>query len=140
MRDLHEYQRERLLDAAIAAGKFGEGRRAHYAALYDADPVGTAHWIGVLAAVPAVATVPTNAHRALLPEFYGTPVLGGLAPTVAHVRPAAPAEVETTPEAVEGWTDALFPETAEARRVEAQVQTVGATAYPRIMSDGNADG
>jgi hypothetical protein len=58
-------ERDRLINAAIAAGKFPESRRAHYARLYDAQPQATARFIDTLAAgvVPDV-TVPEPAYPA----------------------------------------------------------------------------
>ena len=67
-------QRERVLDAAIAAGKFPARRRAHYEALYVRDPDGTCALIARLASVPEItidapaATPDDSCPRAWLPE------------------------------------------------------------------------
>lgn len=46
----HAAAREKLIDDGIAAGKFPESRRDHYAAAYDNDPGGTTQLVGTLAA------------------------------------------------------------------------------------------
>lgn len=50
--------RDRLLDGAIKAGKFGESRRAYYAALYDRDPEGTSALVAKLASGVAITSGP----------------------------------------------------------------------------------
>jgi hypothetical protein len=146
MRSPHDNHRDRLLDEAIASGKFAEDRRPHYAAMYDRDPAGTEGWIAALVSVPTTGLAAASAPypRELFPELMRAqglePVRGGLAPRteMPHVRPAAPAAVvETTPELVTQWTDQLFPEAAAARALEAQVQATGGRAYPAVMSDGS---
>lgn len=147
MRDAHDNYRDRLLDQAIASGKFSEERRGHYAALFDADPEGTEHWIGALVSVPtaglaaaALAPYPRELFPELMRAQGKEPVRGGLAPRVEtpHVRPAAPAEIaEATPELVTEWTDQLFPEAAAARVLERRVQATNGSAYPVVMSDGS---
>ena len=57
--------KDRLLDAAVRAGKFARTRRDHYAKLYDADPKATRHLISQLA--PALPRGGTG----LLPELDG---------------------------------------------------------------------
>lgn len=114
MSELHGYTRERLIDQAIAAGKFGEERRDHYAAMYDRDPLAAAATIGALAA--PVVPVPGQAQ---------------------HVHPVAPVEnSQATPEQVQAWCYQLFPEAQTARAIEARVQATGPSAYPVVMSDG----
>jgi hypothetical protein len=49
-----QYRRERIIEEAVAAGKFGEGRRQHYRNIYDADPAGAERLIALLASVPNV--------------------------------------------------------------------------------------
>lgn len=110
---LHSLTRERLLDDAIASGKFGPERRSHYASLYDRDPLVAAATIGALAAATPVAQV------------------------VPHVHPVPAAVTEATPEQVQAWTDQLFPEARAARVLEATVQARGPQAYPIRMSDGS---
>ena len=67
-------QRERVLDAAIAQGKFPARRRAHYEALYARDPEGTRALIARLASVPEITNdaakrTPDDSYpRAWLPE------------------------------------------------------------------------
>src|SRR5918992_5616014 len=54
-------RREQVLNAAIAAGKFPESRRATYAAMYDRNPAYTEQVLATLAAgvaPPAAATGP----------------------------------------------------------------------------------
>jgi len=46
----HIEAREKMLNAAVTAGKFPTSRRKHYSDLYDADPEGTARAVGQLAA------------------------------------------------------------------------------------------
>ncbi len=53
----------RLLDEAIAAGKFPASRRAHYAAMLDRDPARTRALIAVMAAVPEAGLSPAAAGR-----------------------------------------------------------------------------
>jgi hypothetical protein len=56
----HISERERLLNAAVAAGKFPVSRRKHYSDRFDADPAGTAAVVAGLAAIqtdPHAATV-----------------------------------------------------------------------------------
>lgn len=114
MSELHSYTRERLIDQAIAAGKFSEERRSHYAAMYDRDPLAAAGTIGALA-VPAV----------LVPG------------QVQHVHPVSTVETsQATPEQVQVWCYQLFPEAEAAREIEARVQATGPSAYPVVMSDG----
>lgn len=116
MSEIHSYTRERLLDAAVASGKFGEERRAHYGAMYDRDPLAAAATIGALAA-PVVP-------------------IAGSAP---HVHPVVREESsQATVEQVQAWTDQLFPEARAARAVEATVRATGPGAYPVVMSDGDA--
>jgi hypothetical protein len=56
-------RRERVLDAAVAAGKFLPSRRSHYAAMYDADPAGTEQVLAIMAGAPeALAAVETGAE------------------------------------------------------------------------------
>jgi hypothetical protein len=115
MSETHTHTRERLLDAAVAAGKFAEERRAHYRALYDRDPVVAAATIGVLTGFQR----PTQ-------------------DAAQHVNPVVREESsDATVEQVQAWTDQLFPEARMARQVEAMVQARGASAYPRVMSDGD---
>jgi hypothetical protein len=45
-------ERDAFLSEAIRAGKFTEKRRAHYAALYDKDPVGTRELVASFASAP----------------------------------------------------------------------------------------
>jgi hypothetical protein len=114
MSELHSYTRERLIDQAVAAGKFSEERRSHYAEMYDRDPLAAAATIGALA-------VPVR--------------VPGQAP---HVNPVVPVEAnQATSEQVQAWTDQLFPEARLSRVVEAQVQATGPSAYPRVMSAGD---
>lgn len=69
-------QREGVLDAAIAAGKFPARRRAYYEALYARDPEGTRALIARLASVPEItidapATARDDAYpRAWLPDLH----------------------------------------------------------------------
>ena len=42
---------ERVLDAAVVAGKFSEGRKDHYRGLYQRDPGGTRQAVAALHAV-----------------------------------------------------------------------------------------
>jgi hypothetical protein len=58
-----------LLDGAIKAGKFPARRRAHYAALYDSDPVRTTALIGRLAAGAVPADTPRTEGTGLLSEL-----------------------------------------------------------------------
>lgn len=111
---LHVLTRERLLDEAVRDGKFTPERRAHYAAMYDRDPLAAAATIGALASAP---TIPAQ-----------------VAP---HVHPVTPVQTsDATPEQIEQWTNQLFPETRPARELEATVQARGPSAYPLVMTDG----
>jgi len=53
MRSRNPAERDRILDDAIRAGKFREDRRPMYAAMYDADPKGTAAIIAQMPGLPA---------------------------------------------------------------------------------------
>jgi hypothetical protein len=79
-------RREQVLASAVAAGKFPESRREHYARMWDADPERTEALIDATVGVPA----------ALLSASRPTPA-----------RNVAAAEAET----VTAWTRQLFPET-----------------------------
>ncbi len=70
----------RLLDEAIAAGKFPASRRPHYAAMLDRDPARTRALIAVMAAVP----------EAGLPRAAGKPEGAGPEGYPAHWLGAAP--------------------------------------------------
>jgi hypothetical protein len=52
-----EYRRERVLDQAIASGKFPEARRQHYRNSWDRDPAGTEQVIAGLVGVPLLASI-----------------------------------------------------------------------------------
>lgn len=56
--------RTEVINAAIAAGKFPESRRAHYERLYDRDPAGTERHIAKLAAALAPGGAPATATPA----------------------------------------------------------------------------
>ena len=64
----HIAARELLLNSSIAAGRFPESRRAHYAALYDASPKEAQR---VIASITPVASVGAGAVPAPLPRAAG---------------------------------------------------------------------
>lgn len=67
----------RLLDEAIAAGKFPASRRAHYAAMLDAAPARTRALIAVMAAVPETGlTAAAGKAKGAGPEGYPAHWLG----------------------------------------------------------------
>lgn len=112
----HELRREYVLDQAIAAGKFGEARRAHYAALYNRDPAGTEQVLAVLAsATDGEPPYP----RTLFPELARP--RSGRSPTRAAALPPPPPPPAARPTTddgldalVAGWSKQLFPEAAAA--------------------------
>ncbi len=113
MPSTHELRREYVLDRAIAAGKFGPARRAHWRGQYDRDPHGTEQVLAMLAS--ATVGGPPYPHG-LFPELSrrrcpharktaaGTAVAAAPAPT--------PPPRDSFDAAVAAWTRELFPETA----------------------------
>src|SRR5688500_13406186 len=61
--------RDRGISAAIKADRTPESRRAHYAALYDADPKGTAALLALSTPIPGLNASPPP------PESEGTGLL-----------------------------------------------------------------
>lgn len=93
VRELHIAERNTILAAAVAAGKFPQSRLPHYEQMWDKDPDGTRKHVDTLAAglVPMVGPVGSNpnydpdlpgdfegqsAYRQLYPEDAGTPGVG----------------------------------------------------------------
>lgn len=88
----HVDARERLLNAAVAAGKFPTSRRKHYSDCYDADPAGTAAVINGLAAVQTdpralVAQAELDKLPAYNPDWLSYPERRRLANVAAGGRP-----------------------------------------------------
>jgi hypothetical protein len=102
-----EYRRERIIDEAIAAGKFGAGRRQHYRQLWDADPRGAERLVASLEPVPEVLAGEVNVP------------LGTGAPYPAP--PFSRAEADIKPEQIEEWSNALFPEAAARKAAGPQL-------------------
>jgi hypothetical protein len=67
--------RDRVISAAIKAGKFPESRRSHYERLYAADPAGTEAFIATLT------------EGAVVPDSY--PEVGDITSSVARSSSAA---------------------------------------------------
>jgi hypothetical protein len=107
---LDTQHRESVLDKAMAAGKFPQARRAHYAALFDRDPDGIERLLDVMEGIPpqllAFASgeqqTVTDWTRQLFPEtrpqqivLDGEPVgVGYTAPPEARAQPSTPAHVQ----------------------------------------------
>ena len=119
-------RRDYLLEQAVRAGKFPATRIPHYVAQYDRDPAGTEQLLASLTPVPTSGVLGHSgdevdqtlaAGRALLgnrSRVASVPAAAAGEPVQAqHLRPVEqPASaVELTPENVERWTRALFPET-----------------------------
>jgi hypothetical protein len=108
-------RRDYVLSEAIAAGKFGESRRAHWQGQYDRDPAGTEQ---VLAALVSVHPEPPY-PRSLFPELDRRQQRPGRAHATATATapppPPTPAATgDISDEVVAGWSRSLFPETASA--------------------------
>lgn len=133
----HEYRRERVLDEAVAAGKFSADRVEHYRGRWNRDSEGTERLIASLA--PGLTPIQTVA---LLPEAREDPMAlaatlfpelrrpqplrhGGSPPVLPepqavrraepiqaeHARPPdAPAAGVPDAKTVERWSQAMFPE------------------------------
>lgn len=109
-------RRDQVLDHAIASGKFGEERRAHWAQQYDADPAGTERWIAAMWQAGPTDAYPPELfpHLNRAPRsFERTSAHARAVPVQAHASPAPPAAETTatlTPELVGAWSRQLFPE------------------------------
>jgi len=112
--------REYVLDKAMAAGKFPQARRSHYAALLDRDPEGTERLLDVMEGFPpqllgaavGASTLPSGEQqtvttwtRQLFPETRPQPVVmngelvgvGYASPPAARTEPPAPTHARTSP-------------------------------------------
>jgi hypothetical protein len=90
----HAAERERVLSAAYAEGKFPASRRQHYAAMYDNDPHGTTALLAQMA-----AGLPPADAEAYPPQWVGahhTPAQAS-APAPAPSRPSGPVTDEAYP-------------------------------------------
>ena len=135
-------RRDYLLEQAVRAGKFPATRIPHYAARYDRDPAGTEQLLASLTPVPTSGVLghsgdevdrTLEAGRALLGNrgsVASVPAAAVREPVQAqHLRPVerTASSVELTPENVERWTRALFPETragagTERKRITSDMQ------------------
>jgi hypothetical protein len=110
----HELRREYVLDQAIASGKFGPARRAHWHRQYDLDPSGTEQ---VLASLASATVGEPPYPRELFPELsrQRSPRARktAVAATAAPPAPTPPPQ-DALEAAVAAWTRELFPETAAA--------------------------
>lgn len=100
-------RRDQLIGAAIQAGKFPESRRAHWQAVYDADPTGTEQTLALL----APGLIPTNPQP--LGGRQGN--MAGLTLAGSGLPASGGGYPDLTPEVVASWSRQLFPDTARGR-------------------------
>jgi hypothetical protein len=107
-------RRDQLLDHAIASGKFGEARRAHWAAQYDRNPAGTEQALAVMVGVGGKPPYPPE----LFPELQRPRQRSERGAVLAVVNPSTEppppqsfaSDAHVTPEQVKAWSQQLFPE------------------------------